>query len=201
MIAIVDYNLGNLGSVFNMLQYLGYESEITSDSKKILSADKLIISGVGSFDAGIRNLHKLGLFEVLQNKVTTGKTPILGICLGMQLMGTHSEEGEEEGFSWIKGKSVKFNSEKVRIPQMNWNELIMKKKVRLFNDLDVNSKFYFAHSFHLVPEDENMVIAESFYGNNFVAAVENENIIGVQFHPEKSHKYGMQLFRNFISGY
>jgi imidazole glycerol-phosphate synthase subunit HisH len=201
MIAIVDYKLGNLGSVFNMLQYLGYESEITSDTEKILSADKLIISGVGSFDTGIRNLHKLGLYEVLQNKVKIEKTPILGICLGMQLMGTHSDEGEEEGFGWIKGKSVKFNSEKVRIPQMNWNELIMKKKAKLFNYLDVNSKFYFAHSFHLVPEDENMVIAESFYGNNFVAAVEKENIIGVQFHPEKSHKYGMQLFRNFISGY
>ena len=201
MIAIVDYKLGNLGSVLNMLNYLGYESEITSDPYKILGADKLIISGVGSFDTGIRNLHKLGLYEVLKDKVILRKTPILGICLGMQLMGTQSEEGEETGFGWIKGISVKFDSEKVRIPHMSWNEIKMKREVRLFNNLEINSKFYFAHSFHLVPEDANMVIAESFYGNQFVAAVEHENITGVQFHPEKSHKYGMQLLTNFISDY
>lgn len=201
MIAIVDYKLGNLGSVFNMLKYLGYESEITSDPEKIHSADKLILSGVGSFDTGIKNLHSLGLYEVLKNKVKIEKTPILGICLGMQLMGTYSEEGEETGFGWINGKSVKFSSEKVRIPHMSWNVITVKPKVRLFNNLDVNSKFYFAHSFHLVPEDENLMIAKSIYGDEFVAAVEFENIIGVQFHPEKSHKYGMKLFTNFISEY
>lgn len=201
MIALVDYKLGNLGSVYNMLKYLGYESEITSNKDKIIKADKLILSGVGSFDAGIRNLHNLGLYEVLMEKVLIRKTPVLGICLGMQLMGTSSEEGEETGFGWIKGTSVKFNSEEVRIPHMNWNHINLKANIQLFKGLNSGSKFYFAHSFHFIPEDGFSIAAESSYGDTFVAVIKQDNILGVQFHPEKSHRFGMKLLTNFVCEY
>jgi imidazole glycerol-phosphate synthase subunit HisH len=201
MIVIVDYNLGNLGSVFNMLKYLGFESEITSEPYKILHADKLILSGVGSFDAGMGNLIKLGLIDILHQKVIVENTPILGICLGMQLMGGASEEGERNGLGWIKGKSVKFDSEKVRVPHMSWNQIKLTSNSKLFLKLEINSKFYFAHSYHLIPDNTVLVSANSSYGEKFVAAIENDNILGVQFHPEKSHRYGMQLFNNFISYY
>ena len=201
MIAIIDYKLGNPGSVFNMLKYLGYESEITFNRERILMADRLILPGVGSFDAGIQNLRKLELVEVLNEKVLNDKTPVLGICLGMQLMGSSSEEGQESGLEWISGRSVRFDPEKVRVPHITWNEITIRSGVGLFKDLDSNLKFYFAHSFHFEPEDEELVIAKASYGNSFVGGVEKGKILGVQFHPEKSHKFGMKLLKNFISEY
>jgi glutamine amidotransferase len=129
------------------------------------------------------------------------KVPILGICLGMQLMGDESEEGEQRGLGWIKGTSVRFKAEDLRVPHMMWNKIKLISESKLFNGLEENSRFYFAHSYYMESVDPDLVIAKSIYGREFVAAIESENIIGVQFHPEKSHKFGMKLLRNFITEY
>jgi glutamine amidotransferase len=201
MIVIVDYKLGNSGSVHNMLKYLNIKSEITSDVDKIRNADKLILSGVGSFDNGIRNIDELHLKDILQEKVLIRKIPILGICLGMQLMGGRSDEGTLKGLGWIDAITQKFDSENLRIPHMMWNEVKINAESRLFSDLDPEAKFYFAHSFYLRCTLPAIIIGTTVYGKEFVSAIEHENIIGVQFHPEKSHKYGMKLLSNFSTLY
>ena len=197
MIIIVDYRLGNPGSVLNMLNYLGVDAEITSDADKIRNADKLILSGVGSFDAGMQNLNEMGLTDVLNTKVLDEKTPVLGICLGMQLMCTRSEEGYGTGLGWIDAETVKFTDKNLRIPHMMWKNIRILKESLLFNDSGTNPKFYFAHSFYVKTKSFENVVATTNYGIEFVSVVEKNNIIGVQFHPEKSHRYGMELLKNF----
>jgi imidazole glycerol-phosphate synthase subunit HisH len=197
VITIIDYKVGNPGSVLNMLSYLGIKAEITSDLSRINDAEKLIISGVGSFDTGIMNLDGTGLLEVLKKKIIAEKTPVLGICLGMQLMGSGSEEGSQRGLSWIDAKSVKFDSSKVRTPHMMWNAVRLPRTTKLMDGFDESTRFYFAHSYYLLSNDTNFIAATSEYGIEFVSVIEKENIAGVQFHPEKSHKYGMRLLRNF----
>lgn len=201
MITIVDYKLGNLGSVYNMLSYLGIETEITSDIAKIINADKLILSGVGSFDTGILNLISMDLIKVLNKKVKDDKIPVLGICLGMQLMGKSSEEGVQPGLGWIDAVSVKFSEENLRIPHMMWNNARILANSKLFQGFDENAKFYFAHSYYLKTNAPHLAIATTEYGNEFISAIEFDNIIGVQFHPEKSHKFGMKLLRNFAENF
>ncbi len=197
MITIIDYNTGNPGSVLNMLTYLGIKAEITSDLSRINDAEKIILSGVGSFDTGMMNLAGAGLQELLNRKILKEKTPVLGICLGMQLMGNRSEEGINAGLGWIDCHSVKFDSNKVRTPHMMWNTVRIQSTTKLLEGFDESTRFYFAHSFYLLSGENKLIAATSEYGIEFVSVIEKENIAGVQFHPEKSHKFGMKLLRNF----
>jgi glutamine amidotransferase len=201
MIVVVDYQLGNPGSILNMLKKIKVEAFLTSKPEDIVNADKIILPGVGSFDQGMENLNSLGLFEALNNAVIQKKTPILGICLGAQLMCKNSEEGTLPGFRWINADVVKFKSQanyqNIKIPHIGWCELEINKKSLLFNDFSDDMRFYFVHSFHFQCNNFNDVLATASYHYSFTAGFEKENIFGVQFHPEKSHKFGMQLFKNF----
>jgi imidazole glycerol-phosphate synthase subunit HisH len=201
VITIIDYNTGNPGSVLNMLTYLGIKAEITSDLSRINDAEKIILSGVGSFDTGMMNLAGSGLQELLNRKIITEKTPVLGICLGMQLMGKKSEEGSNQGLGWIDGNSVKFDSSKVRTPHMMWNTINIRGTTKLLEGFDETTRFYFAHSFYLLSGENKLIAATSEYGIEFVSVIEQGNIAGVQFHPEKSHKFGMKLLRNFDNNF
>lgn len=201
MIVIVDYGMGNLGSIANMLKKIGAEAIITSDGEKIRCARKLILPGVGSFDHGIRNIREYGLDAILENEVLVKKTPIMGICLGMQLMTKKSEEGSLQGLGWVDAEAIKFNfdrdSKSLKIPHMGWNTVKINKKSLLFED-NTKNQFYFVHSFYTMCRNPGDVLTETLYGYEFVSSFLKENIIGVQFHPEKSHKYGINLLKNFV---
>lgn len=200
MIVIVDLKMGNTGSVFNMLKRLGIEVIISSDCTDILKAEKLIISGIGSFDQAMKSLEDLKILSLLNEKVLKSKTPILGICLGMQLFTSGSEEGKLPGLGWIDGKTVKFRFEKekdLKIPHMGWNTLRNKPDTALFSQMPEDSRFYFAHSYYVVCNKEENIAALTSYGYDFVSVLQKENIMGVQFHPEKSHLFGMRLLKNF----
>lgn len=202
MIAIIDYKTGNLGSIKNMLKKFGELSVITSDSNEIEKSDKLILPGVGAFDQGMGYLRELGLIEILRKKVQMEKTPILGICLGMQLMSNSSEEGKENGLGWIDAKTIKlkFPSDvRLPIPNMGWNSIEIKKEHYLMKDIGTESRFYFVHSYHVVCNNEQDVLATSNYGITFNSAFAKDNVMGTQFHPEKSLKYGMNVLRNFAT--
>lgn len=201
MIVIIDYGTGNLGSIHNMIKKVGYKSIISSDIETIKKADKLILPGVGSFDNGMKNLKEYELIEVLRQKVLLEKTPILGICLGMQLMTNSSEEGQASGLGWIDAQAKKFVSDKLKIPHMGWNILHHQKLSKLFDELDSEKRFYFVHSYCVSCNDEEDVLTNTTYGHDFVSSYEKDNIIGVQFHPEKSHKFGMNLIKNFVENY
>ena len=201
MIAIVDYGSGNLASISNMFRKIGVEVITTSDHAVIKNASKLVLPGVGAFDTCARKLAESGLADVLNKKVIQQKTPVLGICVGMQLMMERSEEGVLPGLGWVKGSTVKFDLQKIgeraRIPHMGWAEVEVSKSSKLVSDIAVPSRFYFVHSYHVSPENEDDVLIYATHGYRFVAAIEHENICGVQFHPEKSHKFGMRLLENF----
>ena len=204
MIAILDYKTGNLGSIKNMLKKIGFESSITSDPKEVEKASKLILPGVGAFDKGIKTLKELDLLEVLNTQVKEKKVPILGICLGAQLMTSGSEEGSQEGLNWVAGKTVRFQLNKesgFKVPHMGWNYVDAKKESRLFQEMFFDPKFYFVHSYHMQFSQVDQVLLSCKYGYDFAAAFEYQNILGVQFHPEKSHKFGMRLLDNFVNNY
>jgi len=202
MIVIIDYDMGNIGSLQNMIKKAGGTSTISSNARDIENAEKLILPGVGAFDNGMKNLQKLGLIDVLNKKVVVEKTPILGVCLGMQLLTKSSEEGVLSGLGWLNAKTVKFrligDSKKLKLPHMGWNTVIIRKESLLFNGMYEDARFYFVHSYHLVCEDESDILTTTNYGYDFVSAVEKGNIFGAQFHPEKSHKYGLKLIKNFL---
>ncbi|MEI6766182.1 MAG: imidazole glycerol phosphate synthase subunit HisH [Bacteroidota bacterium] len=202
MIVIVDYGMGNLGSIANMIHKLGCKSLITADPQAIMSADKLILPGVGAFDHGMNNLHQKGLAAALNTRVVEQKTPILGICLGMQLMGKSSEEGIEKGLGWIDGGCIKFSFSgddmKLRIPHMGWNTVNIKKENPLLDNELEDTRYYFVHSYHMQCNDPAQVLATAVYGYEFPCVVWKDNIYGAQFHPEKSHKFGMRLLTHFI---
>ena len=201
MIAIIDYGMGNLGSIHNMLNRIGAPSEITSDPRKIGLADKLILPGVGAFDRAVQSLNRLGLLPVLNERVLERKVPILGICLGMQLLSLRSEEGELPGLGWIDAETVRFAFEgenaDLKIPHMGWNTIEVKRSSPILDDRHEESRFYFVHSYHVRCADEANVLATTRYGIVFHAAVIRGNIMGTQFHPEKSHKFGLKLLENF----
>lgn len=205
MIVLVDYGLGNLGSVANMLRKVtDQEIAISAEPQTIQKAAKLILPGVGHFDRGSKNLYSSGLAGVLTEKVEGAKTPILGICLGMQLMSEGSDEGTEPGLSWIKGRFKRFqftNGEaaKLKIPHMGWNFLNVKKPSGLLDGLPENPRFYFVHSYHFLPGNADDVLTTTEYGYEFGSAFQSGNICGVQFHPEKSHRFGMKLLDNFVN--
>lgn len=200
MITVVDYGMGNVGSIKNMLKYIGKESTITSDPDKIYKASKLILPGVGSFDIAMRNIEKHNLLEVLNLKALKDKIPILGICLGMQILTNDSEEGISKGLGWINANTKKFklNETKFKIPHMGWNTVKVANENLLSKQFHTDTRFYFVHSYFVKVNDEKNSILKTQYHINFDSAINNDNIYGVQFHPEKSHKNGMQLFKNFI---
>jgi len=202
MITIIDYNMGNIASIQNMLKKIDCETIVTSDADVLKDAEKIILPGVGSFDYGMKNLNDLGIIEVLKEKVIVQHTPLLGICLGMQLLTEDSEEGKLRGLGFIKSHTKKFSKdmcgEMQKIPHMGWNYVYPKENILLFkNSLD-DMRFYFVHSYYVECQDECDIIATTEYGNSFTSAIGRDNIYGVQFHPEKSHKYGMNLLKNFV---
>jgi glutamine amidotransferase len=205
MITIVDYGTGNLASIANMLKKIGHGSVITANAEKIARAEKLILPGVGAFDVGMGNLLKLNLSELLSRKALVEKTPILGVCLGAQLFMKGSEEGKLAGLGWIEGQVVLFSETTAgrppRVPHMSWNFIEQRKKSRLFDGMNDEARFYFVHSYHFTLCRAEDVLARTVYGYSFVSAFERENIVGVQFHPEKSHKFGMQVLQNFAEMY
>lgn len=201
-IIIVDYGMGNLGSILNMMKKIGINAVITSNVNLINEADKLILPGVGAFDNAIKNLMSLGLVDILNKKVIDEKVPILGICLGIQLFTKRSDEGTLNGFGWIDAETMAFskyiNSQNYKIPHMGWNSVLINKNHHIFNSMPENPRFYFVHSYHVVCNHHEDALTTTNYGIDFISSIQRENIIGVQFHPEKSHKFGMCLLKNFV---
>jgi imidazole glycerol-phosphate synthase subunit HisH len=201
MIVIVDYNIGNIGSIVNMLKRIGTQAVVSSQPEVILKADKLILPGVGAFDNGMKKLRSSGLIDVLEQKVFVEKTCILGICLGAQLMTQCSEEGQEPGLGWVKSRTIRFFSQQkltgYRVPHMGWNEVTQSKKSPLFHHVPEDARFYFLHSYHFDFKETEDELAVTNYGYRFTSAFEVDNFFGVQFHPEKSHKFGMALLQSF----
>lgn len=200
MIVIVDYGMGNLKSIANMLKKIGLDSLITSDAEQIAQASKLILPGVGAFDQGMKNLESSGLRPCLEQKVNEQQTPVLGICLGMQLLSRSSEEGKLPGLGWIEADTQRFNFDsqaRLKIPHMGWNTIQVKRSNALLKDSEKEQRFYFVHSYHLVCDQPEDILAETHYGYPFAAAVGHDNVFGVQFHPEKSLRFGMEVLRHF----
>jgi glutamine amidotransferase len=199
MITIIDYGMGNLGSVLNMFKHIGVESEISGNIGRIDKAKKILLPGVGAFDAAMQKIDELGLKQVLDKKALLDKIPVLGICLGMQLLTRSSEEGQLSGLGWIDAKTVKFrlNNPKLKIPHMGWNLVHPVKSHPIVDGLTEESRFYFVHSYYVKAENDKDVLANTHYGIDFSSMVQHDNIIGAQFHPEKSHKFGMRLLENF----
>ncbi len=195
--------MGNLGSVSNMLNYIGVKNKIISTPKEIEDAEKLILPGVGNWDNGIRKLNESGLIDALKKRVITDKVPVLGICLGMQLLLESSEEGELPGLGWVAGHNKKFKfyatdlKHKLKVPHMGWNIINACKETELTKSFDDETQFYFVHSYHADGVANNNILMTCNYGYKFTCAVHKGNIWGVQFHPEKSHRYGMNLMKNF----
>ncbi len=201
MITIIDYGMGNLASVQNMFKRVGVPCEITGDLDKINKAQKILLPGVGAFDAAVQRIDATGLRLLLSQKAEVEKVPVLGICLGMQLLTKSSEEGKLSGLGWIPAKTIKFSFDagsNLKVPHMGWNEIHVVNQYPLINDLPPEPRFYFVHSYHVKAEDDKYVIARTHYGHDFDSMITNgDNIFGAQFHPEKSHKFGMKLFENF----
>tara|TARA_S200000501_G_C20571975_1_gene633341 strand:+ start:130 stop:768 length:639 start_codon:yes stop_codon:yes gene_type:complete len=201
-ITIVDYRMGNLGSIRNMLSYLGFESKISNRIEDINEADFLVLPGVGKFDSAMKNIKNLKLDDILKENVLEKKTPILGICLGMQIMCLSSEEGNQKGLGFIdyEVKKFKFSKESnLKVPHMGWNYLSKTSDGILLKKLVENPRFYFVHSYYVEDSELPFKSSLSEYGRNFVSSFEKNNIFGVQFHPEKSHKFGKELFKNFLN--
>jgi glutamine amidotransferase len=200
LITIVDYGSGNLGSVANMFKRIGVPSRISGDPEVVSLASKILLPGVGSFDAAMSSLRQSRLLPVLEHKARVEKVPILGICLGMQLLTRGSQEGELPGLNWIPADTLKFSFEDRRrkVPHMGWNLVERIAPCPLTCDLPEDSRFYFVHSYYVRADEERFVLLRSHYGHPFDSAITNgENIYGAQFHPEKSHKFGMRLLEGF----
>lgn len=204
MITVVDYQMGNLASIVNMLKRAGFAAQLSSRPEDIGAADKLILPGVGAFDTGMTNLAELGLIEPLTEKVVGGGTPVLGICLGMQLLLEGSAEGQRPGLGWVRGRCVRFDftdtpaaTARLKVPHMGWNEARPQRRDSLFSTMTEDAGFYFVHSFHAMCDDPADVLATTTHGYEFVSAIQRGNIAGTQFHPEKSHRHGMRLLARF----
>ncbi len=200
-LVIVDYGMGNLNSVRKILDKMKVRTVVSSKPEDIEDSDKLILPGVGHFGKAMSNLKQLNLLDTLHEAVLVRKKPILGICLGMQLLAKKSEEGDAEGLGWFDAEVVKFRVSdklKYKIPHMGWNQIFLKSRSSLMKNIPELSEFYFVHSYHLKANDQSDLLNETEYDYIFASAVEKDNIFGVQYHPEKSHDAGAQLIKNFI---
>ncbi|SPO53942.1 imidazole glycerol phosphate synthase, glutamine amidotransferase subunit with HisF [Pseudomonas sp. JV551A1] len=199
MIVVVDYGVGNIASVLNMLKRVGAKAKASNSREDIEQADKLILPGVGAFDAGMQTLRSSGLIEVLNEQVLNKHKPVMGVCLGSQMLGNGSEEGNEPGLGWIDMDIVRFEKRDGRkVPHMGWNEVNPQLQHSILTGIDKESRFYFVHSYYMLPRHAENTLLTANYDQQFTAAVVKDNIFGFQFHPEKSHKFGMQLFKNFV---
>lgn len=207
MITIVDYGMGNLGSVANMIRKVGGEAQITGDIDTISNATKLILPGVGAFDGAMNRLHDQNLVDVLNKKALEDKIPVLGICLGMQLLTDGSDEGKRPGLGWIPGRAHSFKkafqekgiSEEYLVPHMGWNSVRIQNNCALTTDFYDEMRFYFVHSFYVKADNPENKMLEATHGISFDAALVRDNIYGMQFHPEKSHKFGFKVFQSFLN--
>ena len=200
-ISIINYGMGNLHSVKRKIDKLKVNSVITSDPKKIIESDKIILVGVGHFKMAMKNLSQLNLIDPLNEAVLIKKIPVLGICLGMQLMAKKSEEGDVEGLGWIDADIKKIKVEdpiKFKVPHMGWNTVKITKESKLMEGISNSSEFYFVHSFFCRVNDTSLILNETTYSSPFTSAIEKNNIFGVQYHPEKSHETGNKVLLNFI---
>jgi glutamine amidotransferase len=203
MIVIVNYGMGNLRSIHYKLSRFNQDVILSSNISDIEKANKLILPGVGQFSAGMKNIMNMQLQDILNKKIMIDKIPILGICLGMELFSKHSEEGDVDGLGWVQTETIRFNPSRMekinKIPHMGWNNIIIKKENPLIKNISSDARFYFVHSYHLdyekIPE---LVIALTFHGYYFPSIIQQDNIYGVQFHPEKSHFHGMNILKNFM---
>lgn len=200
-IVIVDYGTGNLNSLMKVLRRIGAEIEISSSADDMEAADKIILPGVGHFATAMSSLERLDLIDKLHESVLVRHKPVLGICLGMELMGAGSEEADGEGLGWLDAHAVRLSvptGGRYKVPHMGWNQITITKGSRLMTGLAEESEFYFAHSYYVELRDRSDLLSETQYGSTFPSSIEKENIFGVQFHPEKSHDAGAQLLRNFV---
>ena len=198
-IVIVDYSCGNIDSVNSAITYHGFKGVVTRDPKIINNADKIILPGQGSFKIGVNNLKKYNLFDLIIPKALNDNTPILGICLGMQVLATMGfENGKENGLNLIPGNIEKMKETKLKLPHIGWNEIEISKESPILKDIKNQTDFYFVHSYKFVCEDNDDILTTTKYEDTFVSSVCKKNIFGVQFHPEKSLTAGLQLIKNFI---
>jgi glutamine amidotransferase len=203
MLVIIDYGMGNLHSVLKALKRVGVEAMVSSSEKDIENAEKLILPGVGHFKNGMDALKRTGLDKLLHKKVISDKTPILGICLGMQLFTKFSEEGNTEGLGWIDAQTKKFTfqeaNKNLKIPHMGWNNIAVQGNNRIFNGIHPDDSFYFVHSYFVQCNRPADILSTTVYGAEFVSSLQNGNITGMQFHPEKSHQPGLKILNNFCN--
>lgn len=201
MTIIINYNLGNPKSIKNMLAYLGIESRISADHADLDSAERIILPGVGHFQQGMKQLTNLGLVAILKREVLENKKPILGICLGMQLLTKYSEEGNLSGLGFVDAQTKKFESSDatLKVPHMGWNSVDFKKDSQINKGISINPRYYFVHSYYVDCANQNDILCSTTYGQEFVSGFQHQNIFGLQFHPEKSHKFGMELLANFCN--
>jgi glutamine amidotransferase len=198
MIVIVDYGMGNLGSIVNMFRKIGVHVEVANSPDQLFGATKLILPGVGSFDQAMNRINNSGFREVMDSKVLVDKVPVMGICLGMQLLTRGSEEGDLPGLGWIAADTIRFpNQNGLKVPHMGWNIVQSASPSPITVNLHDNSRFYFVHSYRVHVDNEEDSILKCTYGIQFDAAIQHGSIFGAQFHPEKSHKFGMRFLENF----
>jgi imidazole glycerol-phosphate synthase subunit HisH len=201
MIRIIDYGLGNVLAFLNVYKRLNIPSGIAKNESDLRDADRVILPGVGSFDHAMILLQQSGMREALDEIVLSQQRPVLGVCVGMQILGSKSEEGKLPGLSWISGSVCKLKSADgptpLRLPHMGWNDVEPVVSSPLFSGLETDARFYFLHSYHFVCNSKEAVLAEANYGRRFACAIRSHHIFGVQFHPEKSHQYGTRLLKNF----
>jgi glutamine amidotransferase len=200
-LVIVDYGTGNLNSVKKSLDRMKVSSTISSDPKDIINSEKIILPGVGHFGKSMSRLKELNLLDALHEAVLVKEKPVLGICLGMELMVKESEEGKAEGLGWLEAETIRFSvSDKIqyKVPHIGWNRIHIRKHSLLMNKIPESSEFYFVHSYHLKTNNQSDILNETQYDYFFPSAIEKDNIFGVQYHPEKSHDAGAQLLKNFI---
>lgn len=201
MIVIVDYGVGNLGSIINMLKKAGAKAIASSDPAVLEQAEKLILPGIGAFDAGMNKLNERGLVPLLNHLALEKKVPFLGLCLGLQLMTKKSEEGQTEGLGWLDAETVRFqfgaDQPQLKVPHMGWNTIEIRHPHPFLTDLEPDARFYFVHSYFVRSNNPEEVLAETEYGGYFHSVLSKGNIMGAQFHPEKSHKFGLHLLKNF----
>lgn len=204
MVSILNYGFGNIASISNMLKKIGASNKVISTAKEIDEATTLILPGIGKFDHAIKQIETLGLLDTLNNAALVRRIPILGICLGMQLMTNVSEEGQLPGLGWVDASTCRLDGEKykIRVPHMGWNLVKVKKYMGCFLEQEFEEqKFYFVHSYAVYCKNPEDILMTTNYGEEFVSAFAKDNIVGVQFHPEKSHKFGASFLRYFVSTY